>query len=299
MQPRPISGCVAAAVTPLRDHGASLDEDAFPALLGFYRDTGLAGILILGTTGEGILLSDRERRRTTELAVAESRDLPVLVHCGAQTTAETCELAEHAAQCGADGVAVIGPPYYSFAPEELLEHFATAAASCAPLPFYVYEYQDRSGYVVPASVVERLRERAPNLVGMKVSDGSWDALEPYLATGLDVFIGAEALISEGLGSGAAGAVSGVAAAFPEAVADLVNQPTPERLARVTDLRDALSEAGFQASLKAALGLRGLPVSGDMRAPLLPVPDAALEPLRLRLEQILGRELASAGTLSRR
>jgi dihydrodipicolinate synthase/N-acetylneuraminate lyase len=277
-----IAGTLAAAVTPLRDQGRHLDEAAFEPLYGFYRDTGLDGLLILGTTGEGILLSSEERRRVTELALAHVGSLPIIVHCGAQTSAETSALAQHAGEAGAAGVAVIAPPYFSFTEAELLEHFAVAADACAPLPFYVYEYAERSGYAVPLEVVDRLRSRAPNLVGMKVSDAPFDRVEPYLGAGLDVFIGAEAVIPEGLAAGAVGAVSGVAAAFPEAVGSLVRDPTPERLELVTALREMLSRAPFQASVKAALGLRGIPVSPDVRSPLLPLRSDELECLRTDL-----------------
>jgi hypothetical protein len=154
---------------------------------------------VLGTTGEGILLGPDERRRAAELAVAGSGALRVIVHCGAQTTADTSALAAHAAEAGADAVAVIAPPYFAFDAGELLEHFAAAAAACAPLPFYVHEYAGRSGYAVPVAVVERLRERAPNLAGMKVSDAPFERVEPYLATGLDVFIGAEGVVPQWAG----------------------------------------------------------------------------------------------------
>lgn len=273
-------------MTPLRDDGASVDAAAFEPLLEFYARAGLDGLLVLGTTGEGILLAHEERRRVTELAVACAAGLPVIVHCGAQTTAETSALARHAAEVGARGVAVIAPPYFAFSRDELLEHFAAGAAACAPLPFYVYEYAERSGYTVPVPVVEQLRERAPNLVGMKVSDAPFDRVRPYLALGLDVFIGAEAIIPQGLAHGAAGAVSGVAAAFPEAVCSLVRDPTPERAALVESLRRVLSEHPFQASVKAALAMRGVPVRPDVRAPLRPLGAAATGELRGRLEGLL-------------
>jgi dihydrodipicolinate synthase/N-acetylneuraminate lyase len=287
MDEQRISGTLAAAVTPLRDAGRRLDEDAFAPLLEFYGAGGLEGLLVLGTTGEGILLDHRERRRAAELAVAGAGRLWVIVHCGAQTTAETCALAAHAAETGADGVAVIAPPYFAFAPGELVEHFAAAAAACAPLPFYLYEYADRSGYTVSVDVVEALRERAPNLAGMKVSDAPFALVEPYLATGLDVFIGAESVIAQGLAGGAVGAVSGVAAAFPESVSALVRNPTPEQATLVQSLRTALSVHPFQASVKAALGFRGVPVRPDVRAPLQPLPAAAADRLRAEIEQLLG------------
>ena len=102
-------------MTPLRDGGSALDEEAFEPLVAFLAAGGLDGVFALGTTGEGILLSVAERRRAAELFVeASAGRLAVAVHCGAQTTAETAELAAHAAEAGADAVAVIPPPYYAF-----------------------------------------------------------------------------------------------------------------------------------------------------------------------------------------
>src|SRR5690348_18155531 len=119
-----LRGTLAAALTPLREGGAALDEDAFGPYLEFLAAGGLDGILALGTTGEGILLSAAERRRAAELYL--DGPLPVIVHCGEQTSAETCALAEHAAASGAGGVTVIAPPYFALDDEALLEHLAAA-----------------------------------------------------------------------------------------------------------------------------------------------------------------------------
>lgn len=288
-----ISGTVAAGVTPLRDGGDRLDLAALEPLVEFYAASRLAGLLVLGTTGEGIMLEERERQRVAEVAAEAAGSLPILVHCGAQTTAQTCRLAAHAAEVGAAGVAVIAPPYFNFTAHELVGHFTEAAVACAPLPFYLYEYADRSGYSVPVRVVEEVRGRASNLVGMKVSDAPWDRVEPYLHTGLDVFIGAEGLIAKGLEHGAVGAVSGAAGAFPEAVSALVADPTLERSELVTGLRAALSQQPFQASVKAALGLRGVPVRPDVRGPLRPLSPDAARRLEAELQRLLG-----AGALAR-
>ena len=120
-----IQGAFAAALTPLRDGGTALDEDAIEPYVGFLADGGVDGILALGTTGEGILLSSDERRRAAELFIrAAAGRLAVAVHCGAQTTAETAALAAHAAEAGADAVAVIGPPYFALDAPAMEEHFA-------------------------------------------------------------------------------------------------------------------------------------------------------------------------------
>ena len=263
-----LKGAIAAALTPLAGHGEALDEAAFPAYVDFLAGHGLDGILALGTTGEGILLSIDERRRVAELFhEAAAGRLQVAVHCGAQTTADTALLAEHAAALGADAVAVIAPPYFAFDEDELFEHFAASARACAPTPFYVYEFAARSGYAVPLPVLARLREAAPNLAGLKVSDTPWDRFEPYLVEGLDIFVGPEALIPRGFAAGAAGAVSGLASCFPDAVVALVRDPTPEQGERVGALRASLQRLPFHAAAKTALALRGVGVNADVRRPL--------------------------------
>jgi dihydrodipicolinate synthase/N-acetylneuraminate lyase len=263
-----LRGALAAALTPLRDEGAALDEAAFGPYVDFLAEGGLDGILALGTTGEGILLSARERRRVAELFIdAAAGRLQVAVHCGAQTTAETVELAEHAAAAGAAAVAVIGPPYFRLDGKALLDHFRRAAAACAPTPFYLYEFEAASGYPIPLEVVERLRNEAPNLAGLKVSDSPFEKVRPYLVEGLDVFVGAEALLDAGLAAGAAGAVSGLAAAFPSDVAEVVRAPSPDGASRLGEVRAQIERFPRHAALKFIVGRRGLSVREDVRAPL--------------------------------
>jgi N-acetylneuraminate lyase len=268
-----LRGALAAAVTPLTAGGEALDEDAFDPLVAYLAAGGLDGMLALGTTGEGILLTAAERRRAAELFLAARPDgFAVAVHCGAQTTRETAELAAHAADLGADAVAVIAPPYFAFDERELLEHFAAAAQACEPLPFYVYEFAARSGYQVPLPVLERLRERASNLAGLKVSDRPWERFAPYLLDGLDVFVGPETLIPEGLAAGAAGAVSGLATVFPDLVARAVHECSTDA-AELERLRAGLERFPFHAAAKHALSRRGLRIRQGVRAPLRTLTEA--------------------------
>jgi dihydrodipicolinate synthase/N-acetylneuraminate lyase len=262
-----LKGVLAAAVTPLREGGAALDEDAFGAYADFLVAGGLDGVLALGTTGEGILLTVEERREVARLFLdAIAGRIQVAVHCGAQTTADTVLLAEDAVEAGAAAVAVIGPPYYPFDEDSLVRHFVAAAAACAPLPFYLYEFRGRAGYSLPVSAIERIRDEAPNLAGLKVSNSAFEDVQPFLIEGLDVFIGSEPLILRGLNGGAVGAVSALAAVFPEAVVRLVR----ERSGDVGALRAGLERFPLQAAAKHVLGLLGVPVRDDVRAPLRPL-----------------------------
>ena len=195
-----LHGAIGAALTPLTGGGSTIDEAAIAPYVDFLASHGLDGVLVLGTTGEGVLFDLDERREILELFMgAAGARLQVAAHCGAQSTHDTTMLAEHAALVGADAVAVIAPPYFALDPDELFEHFAAAAAACAPLPFYIYEFAARSGYAIPLEVIARLRDEASNLAGLEVSDTPWEKFEPYLVEGLDIFVGPEALIPQGLG----------------------------------------------------------------------------------------------------
>ena len=276
-----LRGALAAALTPLRAAGEALDEEAFAPYVDFLVAGGVDGLLALGTTGEGFLLPVEQRLRAAQLYVEAAQGrLQVAVHCGAQSTWDTVELAAHAADIGADAVAVMAPPYFPLDEEELLSHFSAAAKACAPTPFYVYEFAARSGYPVPLGVLERLREEAPNLRGLKVSDTPWERFAPYLVEGLDVFVGPEALLPQGLAAGAVGAVSALASTFPELVVAAVRNPGSSDLAPV---RAALERFPFQAAAKLVLSKRGVPVGPDVRRPLRMLTDAERRELEQWLE----------------
>lgn len=278
-----LRGAIAAAVTPLTAGGSALDEAAFGPLVRFLADGGIDGLLACGTTGEGILLSTAERKTAAEAFLdGRSDGFQIAVHAGAQTTADTVALAAHAREIGADAVAVIAPPYFPLGEDEIVAHLRAAAEACEPLPFYPYEFAGRSGYAIPVRAIERLRELAPNLAGMKVSDTPWGVVEPYGFEGLDLFVGNEPIVLEGLAHGAVGAVSGLATAFPEIVAALVHERSRLAGERVTTLRTLLGPLPFHAALKEILVVRGVPIRPDVRAPL-----------RGLTEEERGRALAAA------
>jgi dihydrodipicolinate synthase/N-acetylneuraminate lyase len=275
---------IVAAATPLTDGGAGLDEAVIWPMVSFLVERGADGVFACGTTGEGILLRVEERKQAAVAFRAALRGR-LIMHCGAQRTAETVELAEHAAEIGADAVAVIPPPYYPLDADALTEHLAAAASACAPLDFYIYAFTARSGYPVPLEVVGRVRDRATNLVGLKVSESPFSAVEPYLGLGLPVLVGSEPLIPAALARGAAGAVSGLAAAFPDVVRAALDRPDAAAETRLADLRAAMERQPFIAAVKHVLARRGVPVRPDMRGPLRPLTQAEAARLDASLEAL--------------
>ena len=278
-----------AMVTPLADGGDSLDEAAFRPLIDLLLGNGADGLFVCGTTGEGMNLDLVERKRVVRAAAdaLEGRG-DLLVHCGAQTTRDTVALAADAASLGVDGVAVIPPPYFPLDERELAGHLLATAKACAPTPFYIYCFTARSGYPVPVSVVERVRDEASNLAGLKVSESPWDKVRPYMALGLRVFIGNEPLIAPACEAGEiAGSVSALATVFPEATRALLDDPSHRRAETVQQLRAAISHQSLIATAKAVLARRGLPVRPDVRAPMCALTAAEAEAADRRAADLLG------------
>jgi dihydrodipicolinate synthase/N-acetylneuraminate lyase len=218
-------------------------------------------------------------------------------------------LVEFYARAGLDGVLALGTTGEGilFSTEErrlAADEFVTAAhhrlsvvvhcgaqTTHAPLPYYVYEFAARSGYAVPIDVIRRLQDTAPNLTGLKVSDSPFSAVAPYLISGLDVFIGAEGLISQGMEAGAAGSVSGLAAAFPELTIDAVRLRTPEASERAARVRTSIEPFPFQSALKFILQRRGVAIEDAVRSPLLTLDDAQRHALSAMVEDP-GGEIAA-------
>ena len=263
---------IVAAVTPLTDGGGAVDERAIGPYARFLEGHGADGVFACGTTGEGVLLALDERRRVAR-AFRSALTGVLVVHAGAQTTADTVALAADAADLGADAVAVIAPPYFPLDADALTAHFVAAARACAPLPFFCYAFAARSGYPLPVEVIRRIGAAVDNLAGLKVSESPFDRAEPYLDLGLPVLIGSEPLLTEALARGAIGTVSGMAAAFPDVLRAALDDPGPAAGARLTALRTTLeANRQFIASIKHVLALRGVPVRPGMRAPLRTLTD---------------------------
>jgi dihydrodipicolinate synthase/N-acetylneuraminate lyase len=277
---------IPAAVTPLTDGGAAVDLDAIAPYAAFLESHGADGAFVCGTTGEGVLLSLDERRATAE-AFRDALTGTLIVHAGAQTTADTVTLAAHAREIGADAVAVIAPPYFPLDDDALTAHFVAAARAAAPLPFYCYAFTARSGYPLPVEVIRRIGQSVDNLAGLKVSESPFERVAPYLELGLPVLVGSEPLIPAAVARGAIGSVSGMAAAFPDVVRECLDAADEAAGVRLTALRRSLEATGqLIPAAKHALGRRGIPVGAAVRSPLRALTPTETTTLDAALEEYL-------------
>ena len=137
-----------------------------------YSRTPCAGIVVLGSTGEAILLSDQERRDVLKSARAATAPGKVLIAgTGVESAIETLRLTEYAADLGYDIAMVRTPHYYKkqMQPAAMLAFYRTVADR-SPLPVMIYSFPQATGYDIPSELVIELAEH-PNLIGIKESSG--------------------------------------------------------------------------------------------------------------------------------
>jgi 4-hydroxy-2-oxoglutarate aldolase len=137
-----------------------------------YSKTPVAGLVVLGSTGEAILLSDQERREVLKAARESAAPHKILIAgTGIESASETLRLTEYAASLGYDVAMVRTPHYYKnqMKPANMLAFYRTVADQ-SPLPVIIYNFPQATGYDMPAEIVLELAEH-PNLIGIKESSG--------------------------------------------------------------------------------------------------------------------------------
>jgi len=144
-----------------------------------YSRTPMAGIVVLGSTGEAILLSDEERRDVLKTARAAATNEKVLIAgTGIESASETLRLTEYAYDLGYDVAMVRTPHYYKGQmanPLNMLT-FYRFVADHSPLPVIIYNFPQATGYDMPAEVAIELAEH-PNIIGIKESSGSVEKVQ--------------------------------------------------------------------------------------------------------------------------
>jgi 4-hydroxy-2-oxoglutarate aldolase len=279
---RRFDGVAPPVATPFR--GEELAEDWLRENLQRLSTTGLSGILVLGSNGESVHLSNEEKLRVVEIArEAVPKDLWLMVGTGEASTRATLELSRESARRGADAVLVASPFYYkeSMKPDVLRDHYV-AVADGSPIPVLLYNVPQFTGLNMDPALVVRLAEH-PNIVGIKDSSGNIAQLTEIrrlTAPGFHVFVGSALVFQAALTIGADGGILAAANVLPEAFVKLC------RLAREGTIEEARAlqwslmaisravtvEYGI-GGLKAAMDLAGYR-GGDVRSPLkLPDPTA--------------------------
>jgi dihydrodipicolinate synthase/N-acetylneuraminate lyase len=256
-----------------------------------YSRTPVAGIVVQGSTGEAILLSDQERRDVLKAAIAAAAPSKVMIAgTGVESAHETLRLTEHAAELGYDAAMVRTPHYYKkqMAPANLLAFYRTVADRSA-LPIIIYNFPQATGYDIPAEVVIELAGH-PNIVAIKESSGNLDKVKAMVdgtrqvkrqATVTDTF---EAVTPRMLK--AAAAESEKQSRELVSVASLTGsaetsapKPSSSAVTVIGKLKTRQKEVGFQVMVGAAHQLEpslGLGAVGAILAFACPAPMACYE-----------------------
>lgn len=286
-------GVLPAMATPLQDDGYTVAADVVPDLVDFLIERGVCGLFVGGTTGEGLMLSLRERMSLHESVwLATAGRVPVLLHAGANTTAETLALARHAASIGADAIVVITPTFYVMPDDALLAYFVEIARAVPQLPLLVYDIPQMAMNGISPELLARLAEEIPSFAGIKCSRPDMQMIRRLLDAApaeVALLAGNEAIALGSLALGAHGLISGLATAIPEPFVALTDafarrdvEAARDEQRRINRLLSLLPPGARIGGIKRILQQRGLPVGGCVP----PRPTPQLPGLWEQLERLL-------------
>lgn len=270
-------GIIVALHTPLTPTGG-IHEEALRDHLEWMVRSGIHGIFPCGTMGEGIALSDDQRRRVAEITVEQVKGRAfVMPQVTTNNTAGCIELSRHARSAGADAISVIAPYFYPSDGAALDAFFSQIAASVSDLPVFLYNNPGRSASGIPSSLVGKLVKRVKNIAGIKDSSKDLILFQEYVEVGGEDFaciIGTDGLVYPAMMVGGVGVVSAVANPFPELMVALYDAVVARQYERarklqllVNQLRVVLKIGPYLAGYKEIMRLRGRQFPLDMKAPL--------------------------------
>jgi 4-hydroxy-tetrahydrodipicolinate synthase len=160
-----VQGSWPALVTPLDENG-NVNLEVLKRLLDFHVEFGSNGVLLLGSTGEPILLTRDERRRIVEASVDHANGrIPIMCGVSAPSTRKTIENARHARDAGVDCGLMVQPPYVKPSQAAIYKYFKDVADE-VDLPLVIYNNPDRCVVNVEPETVARLAQH-PNFVAIK------------------------------------------------------------------------------------------------------------------------------------
>jgi len=294
------TGVFPALLTPFTadDH---VDTKALEKLIEYVLEGGVHGLYITGSTGEGVSMTEEERKLVAEVTVKTvAGRVPVIVHVGATATAACQRLAAHAEKIGADAVSSVPPFYYQVGPQAVEEHYRLIA-SATKLPLYIYNIPQLTGVNVGAAMIQRLFNDGV-IKGLKFTSTDMLAFREIIeVTGgkLNIFSGPDELILPFLVMGSHGGIGSTYNPMPRVYARLYAAWKAGDLKKAQELQYfidryvlVLFKYGVMAAVKATMGFLGVPV-GEPRRPFVPLTAEQKNSLRRDLEAMNFFELIEA------
>jgi len=209
MPPKKITGGVWPAVLSPVEQDGTLNEKSLEQMINLFVEQKLAGLYLLGSTGQGPSLECALRRRIMELAAKYNADrIPLMVHVGAVSTEDAIDLAKHAADHGAHAIISVPPIYYPVNADMMFEHYRRIADATS-LPFFPYHAGFLNMALPPAPVYAQKMKDLPNFAGIKLTEANFfffTILRRHLGPDYVLFSGFDENMCCGLISGADGAI---------------------------------------------------------------------------------------------
>jgi 4-hydroxy-tetrahydrodipicolinate synthase len=272
-------GILTAIVTPF-DADGRVNEEAFVALVHHLLENGSDGVVVSGSTGEGSTMTDAEKLRLFELAVAESGDATVIAGTGSNDTAHSIELTARAADLGVDGALVVVPYYVKPNRRGLMAHFTAVAGAAPELPIVLYNIPSRCVVDMPNDLLAELAQ-IDNIKAVK--QARFDDIAPI--DGLDLLAGNDEMLAHVMDVGGTGGICVASHLVGPEMRRIVDEPD-QRHEIDESLQDVWAAMGVTVNpipVKTAVRMLGHDVGG-FRLPLVEASAEEADEIRAVLER---------------
>ena len=273
------TGMATAIVTPMTK--TDIDYDALGRFLDFQIDSGINGIVVMGTTGENATIEPEDQDKVIRFTVEKvAHRVPVIAGTGTNNTAHVLHNTRNACAAGADAILVVTPYYNKATQNGLITHF-TAVADESTVPVILYNVPGRTGCNLLPKTVAKLAEH-PRIAAIKEATGSLAQMVEIMALcgdKIDVYSGEDALTVSMMAMGAAGTISVLSNVVPAQAVAMTNAclagdyKTAARLqCELLPLTNALFSEVNPIPAKAAVSAMGFGEE-NLRLPLTLMEDA--------------------------
>ncbi|PKL21425.1 MAG: dihydrodipicolinate synthase family protein [Spirochaetae bacterium HGW-Spirochaetae-4] len=287
-----MNGVVPPMITPFTQSG-ELDLEGLKTLVNYLSEN-VHGLFICGSYGCGPMMDVEERKKVTEVTLAENKGkVDVIAHVGSTSTRTSVELTKHAAAQGVQAVAAVGPYYFHHQRDSVLSFYEDLVKAANGVPVYVYNNPGFQGYTMDLNLVKGLRD-----VGVHgIKDATFNIIEHaayhrVLGDSFDIALGTEAMFLSAAALGTRAFIPGLGNAFPEMNVQMFEEAmrkdfdacrTTQFL--INQMRDVMYLArSTQLAVYAMLELRGI-VTTYPRKPFLSASEEEKTRMRNALKEL--------------
>lgn len=289
-----LSGTGVALITPFKLQTGEVDFPALERLINHVINGKVEYVVVFGTTGEPVTLSDSEKKDVLSFVLKTVNGrCPVVAGCGGYNTQKVIDKLNSGIYDNVDAILSVSPYYNKPSQEGIFQHYKVISEN-SPVPVVAYNVPGRTGSNIEYTTTVRISHELPNVIALKEASPSVEQFtyaQKDIAKGFQLISGDDSIIVPHLSLGAVGAISVTANAFPFEYSEMVRlakggnfEEALKMHLKLIEFTDHLFLEGSPGGVKAALSILGI-IENTVRLPLTTVSDSLYNKLAVLISEL--------------